>query len=492
MKIILLLIIILIFYLIYNKSNCNCDLEGFKTITDKKSFRKQLFKELYSLFNIKEYITDDKQKSKLLVEDDERKFLLLKKQYDQSISEENGQESINEGQKIFTKLLTDTLHTSQCEMKKEIEKVFGKVYSEVIDSYYDDKFKINSDLGILNNVLPVVKNIDEDGKIHITNLPKRTVPIRMNLLSNYNNIINSGEEIYQDILKPESNQTSIYNVTHNLMKVSWVKSSLQWVGNNIQLEIRFTYVNPNKGTRLHIVFPVVLVDTYVVMEKFTDTYYTPSETYIDPANFMNKKSLKKGIMFPVLEEKLNTFSENPMIIEFKKENKSLATQMKEGTMNIRCDSETFKENIILKKEKKYHSGSSVKNALKNFNINKINIKTIPKSVDLNNFVEKLNSINFNIVTKDINNVKYSYNDIDSLLNLNSLIVDTSLVPDYICCSSTIGNLINIDFNDIQKKILAQDYFYYTHGNDGSLYFITQPHPYEKKIGNVILENLSLN
>ena len=316
--------------------------------------------------------------------------------------------------------------------------------------------------------------------------------MKSNLINNYNYIINTGTEIYQDILKPESNKIFIHNIRHNLMKFEWVKSSLVWYGDNIKLEIRFTCVNPTSGQRVHIVFPLILVDTYMQMEKFTDTYYNLNLNKFEH-NFSRKN---KGIMFPILENKLNTFTqeimENPMIKELNKNSDLLINQMKTGMMPRIVDESDFQPNNTFNQRKVYHSEDKIKEILKNTEIKKIIIDNIPKSVNLNNLKNTLDSVNFNFITREIKNVKYSYRDIDTLLNLNSLMVDVSLIPEYICCSSNIGQLINIDFDQIEKKIVAQDTFYYTHENDGSLVLITQPYPYEKKIGNAILENYSSN
>jgi hypothetical protein len=132
----------------------------------------------------------------------------------------------------------------------------------------------------------------------------------------------------------------------------------------------------------------------------------------------------------------------------------------------------------------------VKSELKKFNTNKIDIANIPVNKKLNDLSKTLKTTNFNSVTSQIKNVKYSANDIDTLFNLNKLLVDCSVIPEYMCCKPTMGNLINIDFMPIQNKILAQSSFYYTNANDGSLLLITQPQPYDIKFGNTILQNLS--
>lgn len=613
MKIILIsLIIILIYYAIFRNS-CGC--EGFEN--DKKK-RKKLFNEIadiakkvskksdrkkakcnknfvnaiFNSSNNNDIDSDcsysdnksDKQSSnksgKLFVKTSNN--VSNKKNITKGVKPE-AEAKLTKGQLLINKLLAER-SKSRAEMKIASDKLFGKAVPEsVVDSSYDDKFVVNSSLGQLETVLPKLENKDKEGKIHLAELPKCKVPMKTNLINNYNHIINTGNEIYQDILKPESNKTFIHNVRHNLMQVAWVKSSLQWHGENIKLEIRFTNINPANGQRVHIVFPLILVDTYIKIEKFTDTYYNLSFNEFKQ-NASNKiVDLKKGVMFPVLEDKLNSFTkdlttkhitkldtklkkltdkqkklktnllnkkkklkvkipifkvngeqiisenkmqidtiktiidiqkqqeqiiknvddiklekdyiiknpiqENAMIKELKKDSDSIVNQMKIGmTPNI-VDIKEFKKNNTFNKQKVFHEENTVKNILKNSEIRKINMTTIPKSVNLNDIKKKLESTNFNFVTKKIKYVKYSYSDIDTLLNLNSLIVDASIIPDYMCCKPTIGQLINMDFSQIEKKIIAQDFFYYTHGNDGSLIFITQPHPFEKKIGNIILENL---
>jgi len=564
MKIILIsLILIVIYYTLFRKS-CGC--EGFEN--DKKLDRKDIFDQIK---NIAKKLSSTKINFKTEPKT-ESEFKLT-------------------SQELINKLLAER-DKSRAEMKIASDKLFGNVRIEIPDSSYDDKFVINSNLGNLGTVLPVVNNTDKQGRIHLEKLSKCKVPMKTNLMTNYNHLINSGTEIYQDILKPESNKTFIENVRHNLMQVAWVKSSLQWHGENIDLEIRFTNVNPDNGQRVHIVFPIILVNTFIKIEKFTDTYFNLGLNEFQQEASNKISDVKKGIMFPVLENKLNTFTknlttkhidkinkklddlnnihnriksnllskkahlkikrpfhkmigetilservaiaeikmlqanadsvqaiinlekqqndiikktddlnldkeniiknpiqENTMIKELVKDSKSIANQMKNGMNSSSTDIKAFKKNKTFNKQRIFYSKTKIKGALKDININKIDVNTIPKSVDLNDFKNKLESTNFNFVTKDIKNVKYSYADIDTLLNLNSLIVDISIIPDYMCCKPTIGQLINMDFSQIEKKIIAQDSFYFTRGNDGSVSFITQPHPFEKKIGDAILESL---
>jgi hypothetical protein len=182
--------------------------------------------------------------------------------------------------------------------------------------------------------------------------------------------------------------------------------------------------------------------------------------------------------------------ESNLIKEFKKSNDSIKNQKTDGIMRPIMETIFYKKNRAYVKQEGVHPIQKVKSELKKFNTNKIDIANIPVNKKLNDLTKTLKTTNFNSVTSQIKNVKYSASDIDTLFNLNTLIPDCGVIPEYMCCKPTMGNLINIDFNSIQKKILAQATYYYTNANDGSLLLITQPQPYDMKLGNTILKNLS--
>ena len=432
--------------------------------------------------------------------------------------------------------------------------------------------------------MPVLSLKNDSGKIDLEKLPKCMIPIKLDLITNYNYITNSGDQIYQDIVKPESNKAYVFNLRHNLMQVSWSKSPLQWYGENIDLEIRFTFKNSEDGKSVHIIFPLKLVNTIMNTEYFTDTYFdlqfNDFKTEIN--NSAHKfEGLNKGIMFNVTEpsltspkskqehimklnnrkKKLNMkkrlfeqktralseknniigemliksikpipidispplkidtstnlrieksindheqkqiieadkatyvpLEESNLIKEFKKSSDSIKNQKTVGIMRPIMETIFYKKNRAYVKQESVHPVQKVKSELKQFNTKKIDIANIPVNKKLNDLSKKLKTTNFNSVTSQIKNVKYTASDIDTLFNLNTLIVDCSVIPEYMCCKPTMGNIINIDFSGIQNKILAQSSFYYTNGNDASLILITQPQPYDIKIGNTILQNLSL-
>jgi len=401
--------------------------------------------------------------------------------------------------------------SAQIEARKIINKN-KRINSENIVKDYDENLKIDNILAPLLDVLPVIKNTDSTGKTHIDLLPKMRVPMKMDLVTNTNFIINTGNEIYQDILQTESNKSYIFNIRYNFMQVSWVLSSLLWFCNDIKLEMRITNVNPDDGKKVQIVFPLMLTK---IPENFSDTYFDfdlnnfKSELKSSPYKFGDTK---KGLIYPVstecenkklliekvknkynkviAEEEIRKIDDNTMIKEIQRETALLNNQMLDGIMRPVTETKYFKKNRVYSKGKDFHPISKVKNALKNLNYDKINIKSIPKSTDLSNFSNILKANNFNTVTDKINNVKYSDKDAETILNLNSLLVDHNLIPEYICCTPITGELLTFDFKKLQEKILAQDSFYYTSANDGSLIFITQPQPFDEIIGNTIIKNLT--
>jgi len=372
----------------------------------------------------------------------------------------------------------------------------------------------------LLTVLPVLNN---ESSIEL--LAKCHVPIKLDLVNNNNFIINSGQRIYQDILQTESQKAYLYNKRYNLMQVSWYKSSMKWYGDNIALENRFTFVNSADGGRVHIIFPLILIDLPIV-EKFVDTYFDKglnkfeSEYNHTPYKFGD---LKKGIINPIsenipysknkkiedkakikakniskniiLQEKikdkiLDELDKNAMVKNIQKDTAKLTNQMNDGIMRPVTETLYFKSNNVHSSNKEYHEPNLVRASLSSINHNKIDVKTIPSNVNLDDLSNKLSNSNFNSIMNQIKNVKYSISDIKNLLNLNTLLINTNIIPEYICCSPVKGELINFNFFKIQDKILAQEIFYYSSEPDSSLLLFTQPQPFNKQIGNAILSNLT--
>ena len=132
------------------------------------------------------------------------------------------------------------------------------------------------------------------------------------------------------------------------------------------------------------------------------------------------------------------------------------------------------------------------NELSDLNLDKLDLTTVPKNTDLQKLNKILNDNNFNDLTENIPNVKYTLFEASTLLNLDLLIIDSSIIPEYICCNPNItsSKLIKINLaTTIQEKLLNQQLFYKARSLDGNLVFITQPYPFDKKTGKDIYSKL---
>lgn len=553
MKILLIILIFILIYILINNKTCGCNndnVENFKKV-NKKSLEPIEKSENVAPVDILEIIISDEVESSISEEvvtvseeiegipdsinpeTIDIKYVNPKSEYknldyDDSIKVAKVKVNLPEAipkdaydeykeRQLFIKKLYEN---NKCKSKTIINSNrIQQNYKNKVRNY-DDNLKIDNILAPLLDVLPIVKNFDSQGKIHIDTLPIVKVPMKMDLITNTNFIINSGIQIYQDILQTESNKSYINNIRYNFMQVAWVKSLLKWHGENIDLELRFTNVNPNDGKVVHIVFPLILVDMEPsIIENFSDNYFDfDLNTFKSQINAVPYKfgDTKKGLIYPVSEKTINcdrnndkiailkskgvdndviknmvsALDENTMIREIQKDTNALSNQMNDGIMRPVTENKYFKSNVAYSENKNYHSISKVKSALKNFNYEKIDISTVPTSVDLNKLKNKLISTNFNSITSKIKNVKYTVDDISTIDNLNSLITDPDIIPDFICCTPITGELLTFDFGVIQDKLLSQGSYYSTSGNDGSIVLITKPHPYDINVGSAILSSLS--
>ena len=354
--------------------------------------------------------------------------------------------------------------------------------------------------GILNDVYAPSEKIDQDERLEITNLSKCTVPMKLELEDNTNHIINTGDLINYDILTPESNKAVIFNQRYNLMKISWARSMLNWNGKRIPLDIRFSFINSTDGKGIHIIFPLIFTETTNI-EKFEDTYFENDTDFKTTFNenvdkisksmkdgVINKSSLIKNIIFDENGE------EDPMINEIYNLNKSTIGQMSFGMMKALVG-KYFSNNTILNNQltkSSYLNSTNVMNELSDLNFDKLDLTTVPKNTDLGKLNKILNDNNFNDLTENIANVKYTLFEASTLLNLDLLIIDSSIIPEYVCCNPNItsSKLIKSDLSTtIQEKLLNQQLFYKARSLDGNLVFITQPYPYDKKTGKDIYSKL---
>ena len=359
----------------------------------------------------------------------------------------------------------------------------------------DDKY------GILNDVYTPLEEIDQNGRLEITNLKQCTVPMKLEFENNTNNIINTGDLINYDILTPESNKAMIFNQRYNLMKISWARSMLNWNGARIPLDIRFTFVSSTDGKAVNIIFPLIFTESANI-EKFEDTYFendTDFKTTFDPDADKISQSMKDGLIHKPVVIKNVIFDENvnknTMINEIDNSNKSIIGQMTFGVMKS-FFGKYFTNNAVLDNQVRktsYLNPTNVMNQLSELNFDKLDLTTVPKNTDLNELNKIINNNNFNKMTEQIPSVKYTLFEASTLLNLDSLVTDSSIIPDYVCCNPNItsSKLITIDLTEsIQEKILNQQLFYKATSLDGNLVLITQPYPYDKKTGKDIYNKLS--
>ena len=434
----IIIIIILIYYLFFNKCDCN------ENFVDLDTFKKMIFGEKLNTLKDNKIIKTD--------------ILPHKNQLKQLLSKKNNKliESSNIITSTFTKLL---------------------------------------------DIFPKNSLLDKNGRLEITKNPLVCIPIKIDLTTNYNNIVNTSDIIYYDINKPEENRTLIFNIKYNLTKISWERSLLNWYNNPINLELRLSFLNPDNGKYIYIIFPLVFKKVKNI-ENFQDSYYnlddTKFKTSFNPKTDTISSSMKSGVMYSILENKDVTFNDTknkldskPMSNNLYNSNNNLRTDMNFGFLPDMLDNSQLEKNVILQNIQG-ESTNDINDLLSGIDLDKLDLSIFPNNLDLKYIKDYLNTINFNTITKPINNVKYTIKEASSLLYLDYLIVDKTVVPDYICCSSnTFSNqYIYSDLQELQTKIINQNKYYCSKSLDESITYITQPYPYNQDIGNKIYNSLT--
>jgi hypothetical protein len=401
--------------------------------------------------------------------------------------------------------------------------------------------------------------------IDLEKLPECKMPMKIEFSNNINNMMNNGNQIYQDIIRPNGQRSVIGNDNFNLRQISWTKSKLNWHGEELPLEIRLTNVNNETGRLTHIIFPVKLID-----EKLTETFDNSFFGLDNGRNLDNEKNIenfelntdfiKKSFvgqlykdvkedvtyyadkLFGVFKKEtgalnknfldlnkdiLNTtqsiIKDNPVAQrllnqdEFKKLinttteiakskgvnidvnkliNEQIGKKIKDEAKKIVTEIAQVNPNIAKKLELDKPEVATkvieVKDKLSSINLKKLDIVSVVNKVEtqeLDKLRVKLEKINFNEVAKNFDNQQFTTYDINSLMNLNSLIKDKSVVPTYKCCTPNYGKIVSIDLCQTAQKVLDQEKFFFANGNDNSLVLITKPQPYNKTIGQQMIKNL---
>jgi len=473
MKLLYLIIILLVIYYYNYIYDCGCNTENFMNL---KTFKKIIFGK--KLENVEQTLNNSK--NNLVI----KKNSMAYKPIDNPIYDLADNEYKIQLNNLFP------------ENSKIIKSSNSDIESTTVIPTFTD----------ILSIFPINKKLSKAGRLEITDFQLNCIPIKIDFGTNYNNISNSNDMIFMDIQKPEYNRAVIGNVNYNLSKICWEKSQLNWNKNEIKLELRLIFLNPENGKWINIIFPLFFNN--VKIENFEDHFYdldnivfkTSFNEVIDKIS----PSMKTGSIFPDLESKNITFPDKQQKLDTKtlanqifQDNIKLKNDLQSGYLNNFNDSSNLKPNVILQerknstKPKENYLEDDVKKILSVFDNSKIDINNIPKNYNLKYLREYLNQINFNKLVKDIPNVKYTMNELSSLLYLDNLIVDSIIIPDYICCNSHITStqFINSDLYDLQLKVLNQHKFYCTQSLDQSTTYITQPYPYNSLIGNSILKKL---
>jgi hypothetical protein len=292
----------------------------------------------------------------------------------------------------------------------------------------------------------------------------------------------------------------IFNKHHNLIKISWERSLLNWHDKPIDLELRMTFINHESGKTIYIIFPLAFKRKRKI-ENFQDGFYKLEESKFKTSYSRNadqiSSSMKSGIMHPILQNanfvdnKLKKgLLDNPLSNTIYSTN--LKTNVNFGILRDKSDTTKFNKNVRLKNNHREASPRvDYKKIFSNINLDKLDLSKIPNDFNLKFVKDYLNSINFNLLVNPINNVKYTIKEATSLIYLDYLIADSTIIPTYICCSPASISIqyINIDLQELETKLLNQDKFYCTQALDNSVTYITQPYPYNQVGGNYIYNAL---
>jgi hypothetical protein len=447
------------------------------------------------------------------------------------------------------------LFKSGCNMCNE-----GMENSMFANNKNDNDVGVNNDFSSIDEVFPKPPQTNKNQRIDLEKLPECKMPMKIEFSNNINNMMNNGNQIYQDIIRPNGQRSIIGNDNLNLKQISWTKSKLNWHGEELPLEIRLTNINNETGRLTHIIFPVKLIDEKLT-EKFDNsffgldngrdlnnektienfdlnidfiknsfagklysdvkedvTYYTDKlfglfkkdSTILDlnknilntTQNILNSNPVAQRLLNQTeLKNLINATTEiakskgvnvdvNKLINE--QIGKKITDEAKKIVTEIAKENPNVTKKLELDKPEVATKVVEVKDKLSTIDLKKIDLVSVVNKVEtqeLDKLRVKLEKINFNQVAKNFDNQQFSTYDINSLMNLNSLIKDKSNVPTYKCCTPNYGKIVSIDLCQTGQKVLDQEKFFFASGNDNSLILITKPQPYNKTIGEQMIKNL---
>jgi len=366
--------------------------------------------------------------------------------------------------------------------KEQLQELLKKKDNTPIKLYDTEFHNVMKSFTQLFSIFPQNSLLDKNGRLEITKTLLSCIPMKIELTNNYNKIVNTSDIINYDIIRPEENRAIIFNKHYNLTKISWERSLLNWYGQPINLELRLSFTNHDTGLSIYIIFPLIFIKD-VQIENFQDDYYNSNNKF--QTSYSRKKelvssSMKSGIMYPKFEEK-NILPHN---LNF-------------GILPNQLDDSKLTKNVVLKNMtlsniKSESLYKDYKSILPGINLDKLDLSDIQNNFDFSYIKDYLNKINFNNLVESINNIKYTIKEASSIIGLDYLIVEPSIIPTYICCSpeSVSIDYINTNLKDLESKILNQNKFYCTQSLDKSITYITQPYPYNQIMGNKIYNSLT--
>ena len=355
----------------------------------------------------------------------------------------------------------------------------------------------NNNFSSINDVFSNLPKKNNNKRIDLEKLPECSMPMKMEFSSNINNMMNNGNQIYQDIVTPTSGaqQSQIGNDNFNLKQISWTKSKLNWHDEEIPLEIRLTNINNNTGQLTHIIFPVKLIDEKLT-ESFNNTLTYPvsvqnngEQNNVEQLNI--EQLIKNFDLNSFLNQIISILSDTKLIEKNSDFLKKIKEEASKLINNISQIDPTIKNKFDLNDPDIVSKIVNIKNKLSEDTLKKLDLSNIMNTVgiDLDKFKIILNKINFNEVAKHFENQQFSTYDINSFMNLNSLLTDKLDVPSYSCCSPNYGKVVSVNLCQTGQKVVDQEKFFVTSGNDNSKILITKPQPYNKAIGEQMYKNL---
>lgn len=519
MKILILLLIIIIYVLFFRECDCaenmvNIQQETydetrahFDKLTDKEMYIStddlldiDIDEEVLTLHNLEDvnnfsYLEDNKNKQyknkegRININKLPKCKLPIKVDYKTNINN-----MVNDGRKVVQDMVKPAEHKSMIGNQRHNLKQVSWTKSKL--NWHDEKMPLeirlshmNTETQQLTHIIFPIRLVDSEVKtvegfadgffgLDLGKLPSVPNVSNLSQISNITPLGNIG-----------SNLSRIANVTP-LGNLSSLATGATQTGKNIFSTVSNTFGSqagvisslptPNIGlpniANVQNLLKAPEINKILDSDKFK-TLVPQNEVQNIIQNIRNANQLDQNTLKNIIKENINN--------KLKEEATKAANQLIDKYPTLKSVPNITNPEIVVKVQE-------VTQKLPDVNIDKLDVVSVIKKkddVDLEKLNEKLNKINFNEVTKDFKNQKFNLNDINSLMNLDTLVVDKDAIPSYHCCSPAYGKVVDVNLCPTATKVLDQENFYFTTGKDNSVILISKPQPYNKKLGKKILRNL---